>query len=740
MRQNFANRHAGDLKAMGWTDLDAALKLAHKTFAEDPSSPADTKSAIVLLTDGRPETETANPRSDVTRHEAYMEEIVATYGGFRDFPYTGGVCNAVPGGPAPLYVVPMVKDAELRAKYIGKYQSYWDRMTRQGGTVPSKAPDNLTQLRNEFLDILADLLCRPATVEERITLGETPLPPKQFMVTGSYVQIMFQILKDNPGISVEIYRPNPDGTAVDLNDPAQKNAARLVADGDKVRQVRSYLDEQWGISLSQPWSGLWTVVLSGKGTVDFRFVRTSDQYNFNWLRPERFDRAYPTCKPLGVAVEVLTAQGKQPITEQVKQMALQVTNPTGEPEVVDMGRVDQVFKGRYDHFDQPGDYRLQVDATLQLEGGEASSSEVRFLSGDPGLPWVEPVLPVEGEAYPNTELLPLQAVLWQGCTHDASAQLGPSVQVEILRDGQAVGTFPLRLAPELGEAVLTGEIPAGTLSAQDAGYEAVFRVSYPVTLENGAAETATDESRVAFRMRAGAVRPPTPTPTTIPPLPTTVPTLAPTAVPAPGPEPESGFPPWLPLGLVGVVAALAVIGGLLWFRKRPSLDGMTLEGGPTGPIPLRGRAVTLEDGAGSLLATLRPRVTGSRGAPNVSFKVAELGPGLDAVRFGGQSYGVGESFELEGGDSIALAGQTYSLRNPYAPDLQDGYSGLSSTPAPEARPVTPAPAARSITPPPASTNPRPSSGLSPTEPREPRVSGSTEPRSFNDDYDDYNKA
>jgi hypothetical protein len=374
------------------------------------------------------------------------------------------------------------------------------------------------------------------------------------------------------------------------------------------------------------------------------------------------------------------------------------------------------------------DYKLQLLARLRYEGGEPILSRDRTLTARI-MPWIEPLMPMANQSYPDSDPVPVQAVIKQGCDPAEVALLGGTARVDIQRDGAQVASYPLRFAPELGPGMLVTEIPTGALEPRD--YVAVFHLEYP-----DADKTTSDESLTQFQIFAGQVRPPTPTavPPTAAPTPTAIPpTLAPTATvapPLPPPPDERGRSPWLWLLPAGLLSAA---GGVffLWFRGRPSLGGFGLDG-PTGPVPLGGRSVKLSDPNGNRLATLRPRATGSRTAPGVEFVVTELAPGIEGVSIGRTTYGVGETITPEAGDALAVGGETYVLRSAHEPGLYDSYS------VPEvASRAGSAPRSLDLKQP--VTSPRPSGGAPTTRSvpqTEPRPAAS-EPSEFGDDYDEY---
>lgn len=554
-----ANPSDGAVVGLRWTDALYALELAEAQFT-DPTNGhlSDHKPAIIVMSDGKPETEQINDEvSDFqNKLNTYIDDILVQAAKFRSDPgglyYYEGTCEPLKKGWVPIYTIGMRHGASLPSDY----REIWSRLAEQNGGDYYANPEGLTtdNLGNTYYQIYTDLICKENQLDTVVVpfVGE-------YQVSNLYSNILFTVLKENEGISVNIYRP--------------ESATRLSEEDPNVTVNKSLRDEVWSIqhSGSEAWAGTWRVELTGSGQVLFAYERFTTEFEINTLSPtSNFIKA---CEPLEILLRVQNSEGNA-ITDNVQGFPLSVRIPTGEERPLgEPERVGELFAYRFAETCIPGAYNFDGVATINFPDAgittEHTWNQQITARADPYLAVVSPA--DQGQVF-TTHALPLEVDIKVADKLDpARATQNPVVTAVFFQEGsQVLGPVPLHYDPSSGPARMKGEIPAGRLP------EGEYLVEFKLEMrDNPTAEIA----EAAFTMQA-AIGPTTPT--AIPPTATTVPPTAvpPTAVPPtaePTPVPPDPVSLELIAGVVGGGGLLALlVGALLFLYNLPAMRALHL--------------------------------------------------------------------------------------------------------------------------------------------------------------------
>lgn len=220
---------------MGWTDVNAALALAYQELYQGERAVPDHAKAVVLFTDGRPQTAAnSTPASD----DAYLADLRQWV---RRFSAEGATLATV------LLVNPVTDhDSQMTAVY----RPLWRDLAASGASV--RFYD--VQAGEDLLDVYHDLAVQ-------LQRGETQGAILDDIVDGQaqatitippgWRQATLVMRRSNPALSVLILRPN--GRPVQAADPD----IRRRGDG---RQI-----EIWSIDRPEP--GQWSLQIDGQGAL-----------------------------------------------------------------------------------------------------------------------------------------------------------------------------------------------------------------------------------------------------------------------------------------------------------------------------------------------------------------------------------------------------------------------------------------------------------------------------------------
>lgn len=553
-------RAENGVDGMGWTDILKALDAASAQLQAGHKS--DHKPAIIILTDGIPETEMMN--DDVSGFEEALNGYIASVNA-KAATLSGGNLNYVGACGAasrvPIYTIPVRQGAQLDERYGG----LWRTLARESGATYNPDPnEQFDQLRlgDVYASIYQELVCQPNAPGEIIDVpaeGATRI----FRVNSIYDAIKFTILKDSENVTVRIYRPAPNG--IERGALIQRGEPGVVA-------TQSRFDEVWNIRRTEPWEGSWTVELSGRGRVLFRATPFFSSLRLQRLSPADFVIA---CTPIEAAWQVVTDQGEiinQPIVESF-QASYQIAGEAAQ-EILGTETSPNSFAAdipedvtcRADTIDLIADF---VIADTDGDGEPSIFQDKRTVEVDitPRLVVRYPTL-AEGE-YCDTEGILLATDIKLAANDDSErAARNPPLSV-FVRDVNTGGTHfdgLLQYNPNNGLARMETMMPPNTLAPGE------YRVEYSLQVD----DRPDAQAQSVFRVKKCIVPPDPPTATPTATLtPTATPTAMPTPVPPPLCPPDCPPPPSPPWWLLPLIVGVLVVAGfvLLWqmWRATPNL-------------------------------------------------------------------------------------------------------------------------------------------------------------------------
>lgn len=539
----------GAVVGLRWTDALYALELAEAQFTDATNGHRpEYKPAIIIMSDGKPETQQINDKagdSDFeSKLESYINQILAQAAKFSSEPgelyYYEGPCEPpLKKGWVPIYTVAVNDGAILPTNY----QEIWRKLAEQNGGSYYAEPGHLTpqNLGSVYFEIYRDLICQESRLEP-IAVPSV----NEYQVEELYSNIVFTILKGNEGIQVRLYRP--DGSQLSESDP-------------NVIVNKSRLDEVWSIKRGGSWAGTWKVELTGEGRILFSYDTFSD-IQINTISPTSdFSKAG---KPIDISVEVINSDGT-PLTSSVQSFTLDVIRPSGETTPLgNLTATGERFNYSFEDTLTEGEYYFEGQMTMNQPSGGGTIQQPWSLRMVSVLdPYLSMVSPPENITLYTSEPLDLQVdikVADQPAV--ALASQNPPVTALLFKDGiQVYEPVTLVFAGELAPARMRGQIPPNTLQ------EGEYTIQY--TLEAQGIKAEQEIIRTNFIMQPATVA----TTATPAPVPTATPAPVPTVVPEP-PEP-------LPLGfilamlLVLLLVAIVVL-AVVWYMQSPKMQPFTL--------------------------------------------------------------------------------------------------------------------------------------------------------------------
>lgn len=221
---------------LGWTDVNAALAMAYQHLIAGPDAQPDHAKAIVLFTDGRPQTaEITAPAAD----DATLAELRQWVRRFAD--QDVAFFTVLLGNP--------ITDADPQMSAV--YRPFWADLAQAGMKVrfyDVQAGDDLLDVYHEVTVQLQDSQSQGAILDQPVQ-GQTRMP---IDIPAGWSQATFVARKSAPDLALTLLRPN--GTPVQAGDA---DVRQRSTPGERV--------EVWSISL--PPSGRWTIRAAGQGVV-----------------------------------------------------------------------------------------------------------------------------------------------------------------------------------------------------------------------------------------------------------------------------------------------------------------------------------------------------------------------------------------------------------------------------------------------------------------------------------------
>jgi hypothetical protein len=650
---------------MGWTNIIAAWDQVFAMVQQQHS--ASTRSAILILTDGQPETGEAN--SFVDPEGVALQKLLAAtrdaYQRFRSFEYTGTACASHTSGQGiPLYVVGAREGAQQQTTVEG-YDNIWQELADNSGGIYYRAPEDVNQLPDLLVRLVNDLVCVPVPAQpETFQLSpdnpnlEYPIPATD-LVEGLAVVV----LKDDQTASLDIRLLQPDKT---IYAPDDRVAIRNASAGDEV----------WGLQRHIGWAGSWTLSINNTSGRDvglrIRLLPVSPQFSVRFDQPS--EPIHPRGKELPIQIRVEDREGRS-LIESLEGVILQVSNRVANQSVtVDLTQHGDVLVGAYantfllDPMDQ-GDRDINFNAFLRIGNLQLPVQSSQQVTFNPW-PWLSVLEPSIGHLYVQNQAIPLIAQVWVEDRPDAVTAQMATVNASVCCDGAGnpIWEGPLALDLALGESALSAAIPADQLPVGN----------YTVTYTLLPSDTAPRQDVVERALMIGT--PSTPTPTLPPPPPTATPLPTPTPTPTPPPPTFAeivGGLSWL-LPWAGALFGLVLFSsGISMIRARPTLNGMALTSSYSGEERFlrnyrfgayRFDMGTLEDGSAAARLAIQPRRTPDRGVV-ARVTVEWLGSSIDGVSVGAtqaiaNQFGLNQVFDWRDGESIFVGGEQITLYNP----------------------------------------------------------------------------
>ncbi|HID86870.1 MAG TPA: VWA domain-containing protein [Anaerolineae bacterium] len=224
-----------DPAPMGWTDINAALEMAQEMLLAGKSV-HDARPVIILMTDGKPQTEAMKDSPQVKRE--YLARLE-------------GLVKGLAGRGVTVHAVLLrnaATDADSDIQRL--YRPLWTRLARSSALIHFHevgATDDLLGLYQRIAAHLQGVQTREARARKAVS-GQLR---EDIEVEPSLAAVTFLIHKSNPALRVRLFRP--DGTSVKQGD-------------SDVRHIeRGHRFEVW--SLERPMPGGWTLRAEGKGEV-----------------------------------------------------------------------------------------------------------------------------------------------------------------------------------------------------------------------------------------------------------------------------------------------------------------------------------------------------------------------------------------------------------------------------------------------------------------------------------------
>jgi hypothetical protein len=659
-----------ELGPMGWTDIVAAWNTIFSIVKQEHSAAA--KSAIVVLTDGLPATETANPyvESSESAVAQYQEDVKRAFQSFRNFDYAGDVCAHSDGGSGvPLYVVGVREGAEgavQQGTAQSRYVNIWQELANDSAGYYYRSSEDVGSLPDMMLRMAADVTCLPVPVaaeERRLAPGETLeyAVPALDVVEG----VVVAMVKDDPLAALDLSIVQPDGVTRAVDD---LSIVRNSSPGDEVISIQR----------REGWEGDWTLRVANVGNREaglrFRLIPVALSLDVRFEEPA--ESIYPRGKELPIRLRVTDKEGHT-ILDILEDVAIEVRSPaSGSTKALDFDRQSDALVAAYhdtlilDQRDN-GDRDIVFKAKLRLGGQTLPLQASKPVALNPW-PYLSVLAPTVGHNYARNQAIPLAVQILVEDGPDAATAQTASVTATVCCDGagQPVWQGELTFDPAQGPSVFSGVIAAETLG------EGEYIIAY--TLQGG---TAPRPDRAQRALTIGTPLLPSPTPT-----PTVTPTPLPTPTPAPPPPPWSerfaaflDRLAWLWMPLAGLVGLLVVVGVWRSIAGMPALDGMVmtlsspgseieefLRGGRFGAYKLN---VGQDDvGLPAAQLSVRPHKTRDQGII-ARVNVQRLGNNVDAVRVGtsagsGHEYRVREDFYWFDGEHIFAGDGQATLKNP----------------------------------------------------------------------------
>jgi hypothetical protein len=472
----------------------------------------------------------------------------------------------------------------------------------------------------------------------------------EISVTPIESQLFFQIARSDGEIEVEIV--DAGGNVIAEDDPN----VTVVESADGRNRTYSIVRPVEDVG----YSGAWTVNFNNPSNANGAFAaltpyNVTDAIRFNLTQPAA--SILPLGAELPIRATILDDAGNPYPAEQIMngQVVVQAANGSEVGRYPVRVAPNGELAGSVEGLTLLGAYDLVISADVQFANSSLPLKQIKNID-IARLPYLSSASPAAGESFAFGMAIPLdvavmldrQRLLDQATRMEVGAELFDS-------SGNSIGLFPLQaVAGESGRfsAEMTPPTQAGSYEVR------VNLLTQPLGGQAYQAPVKIVQFQVA-PPPATATPTPTPTPTaTATPLPPTTTPLPPpppkpppaTPTPTPTPRPplieQVNIPP-AAFGICGILFLLPLLGliGVLFFRNRPSLEGVYIEDMSYAGNDVLfgasyfGKTATIYNRDGETIAKLNV----TPGADGVRVEVKQLDPEV-VLRHGDLSIDAGEAF------------------------------------------------------------------------------------------------
>ncbi len=633
----------GNLK---WTDTVAAFSKADNILrAQLPN--LTRRAVVVMITDGRPETEQANIQDGdntpaAQQLESYLKQNASMIQSIASVPNSTGNCKSLPSAH-PIYLLAV--DTEATIAYAGtryvspEFSNYWSQPNLIGNQY-HPVPD-FEALSGQVSLLVAELLC---AVGEPPT-AQIPLPTvRSFDIHQNYTSVIFTIINSDSHTQASVVPPG---------------GSPLLPNSPGVKVVQGAASQVWSVSRDQftgTWGGKWNVKVDGTGTVQFTFIQFSDSYSVRLLQPT--DELHPAGKPLDVQGQVVN-NDSEPYTQPAQAFDLNAVRTASDGSQTPISQPmahndDASYQTRIDR-PKPGRYTLNLVADLG-NNQVAKLAPARTVSVEK-LPYLVLVEPRDGTPlFTGNQFAVSISARSMGENDDQPRPIDEivahrttiSATLRNQSDGSTVEQAPLVVQTDGTGVTHAAQLPSPPAPGT---YNLVIRLEYPLK-----DQTFSDVFTRTITFQAKDV---TDSPT-VPPI-TVTPTPPPPVCPD-DPRCPGGDPMLFILSVLGLAAAGG--GGSWWWLtagRMGTLSGSWLDTS-SGLVSLSGRGHKLDLYDSSSIKQGQVKLWRDKSGQAYA-QVLRLTSGQN-LTIGGSSLNRGDVVPLNHGESLNLDGQTWTFNQP----------------------------------------------------------------------------
>jgi len=379
---------------MGWTDINAALDLTYQELFASERTDSNHATAIIIFTDGRPQTNALESRATL---DAYLAELQSEV---HRFAAQGTVIFAVLLSSPATDTDPQTRDL---------YRPLWVDLAESGIGVHFYEARSDQDLIDIYHDITVQLHRERSqgTVLDRVIEGQIETPIK---APVGWQSLSFVVYKSDPAMEVSVQCPG--GTQLRVGQPGVRYSA---GPGDPSYEV-------WMVNTPQP--GTWLVRVRGQGMVTV------------WLDYHPLpETPMPTATTASMATATVAPTATALPSATLPPTPLPTATPTPTAIAVISSKL-AVIEPQADRRYPPG---RSVEVVIELPAGD--TADVRaFLEGG-SQPGSLPVsLTSDGAGFLRGQTPPLESSGWYTLTVRRTSDVGRAV---ILQD-EAHVTFQVK--------------------------------------------------------------------------------------------------------------------------------------------------------------------------------------------------------------------------------------------------------------------------------------------------------